>query len=180
LVRLSPAASADSHEVTFDVDRPRLQLSIGQDSLLGFGLETASVSVRAATGSLPAGAHIAITSSIGKLDRNDVPFENGRASTFVRSRGLGSDTITASLAPFVDAVDTIEYRRPWTWLFAVLAGAVFGITIRLVTRSKAPTGEHGVTYNIAIGATGAVVTAVLYALGVNILPLPLPGGFSEG
>ena len=182
VVKLTPERGAQPQQLSLGITRPRLKLQIGQDTILGYGLETATVTVQTeGAASLPTQA-ISISSRTGHLDQNAIHFDaaTGIASTFVRSRGLGGDTITASLAPFSSATDTVAYEKPWTWLIAVLIGVAVGVGIRLAMRAKEPPPKSGVAYNIAIGVLGGVVTAVLYALGVNILALPLPGGFSEG
>jgi hypothetical protein len=179
VVALTPERLAEPQAISFAVMRPTLQVEIGQDAIPGYGLETAPVTVRA-VGEPPAGA-ITVTSQLGRLDQNTISIDpkTGVASTFIRSRGTGQDTVSASLSPFAPATDTIEYEEPWSWLIAVLLGVVVGVGIRLAMRAKQDPPKSGIGFNVAIGFIGGVITAVLYALGVNILPLQLPGGFSE-
>lgn len=179
LVRLAPSGTADSQEITFLVTRPTLDLSIGRQSILGFGLETTTVSVRANGVDSPAGT-VSLTTRLGNTNLNNVPFDGNLATTFVRSSGTGSDTIVARLANFEDATATVDYRMPWSWLIAVLIGAVVGMALRMTMQARTPGGRDGLAFNVVLGLIGGLLTAVLYGLGVNILPLPLPGGFSEG
>ncbi len=181
VVKLTPARSADPQEVEFGVTRPTLELRVGQDSILGFGLETATVTVQANGVDSPPSTAITVTSKKGRLNQNAISFDaDGIARTFVRSRATGADLITAELSPFSDGADSVVYEKPWTWLIAVLLGAIVGIGIRLTMRAKQADKNPGVAFDVSIGLLGGLMTAVLYALGVNILPLPLPNGFSEG
>lgn len=181
LVRLTPERMAQAQELTFGVARPSLKVELGTDSILGFGLETTSVTVQTdGVATAPTNA-ISITTESGHLDQPSLRIdrETRIASTLLRSRGTGPDRVTASLSPFTSGVDDIEYEMPWSWFIAVGLGMVVGIGIRLAMRAKQQPPASGVGFNIVLGAIGGIITAVLYALGVNILPLPLPGGFSE-
>jgi hypothetical protein len=179
VVALTPERLAEPQAISLVVKRPTLQVEIGQSAILGFGLETAPVTVRS-VGEPPAGA-ITLSSHIGRLDQNALSIDpaTGIATTFIRSRGTGRDTVSASLSPFAPATGTIEYEKPWSWLIAVLLGVVVGIGIRLAMRARQQPPKPGVGFDVIIGIIGGVIVAVLYALGVNILPLQLPGGYSE-
>ncbi len=181
IIQLTPAHSAAPLEVKFGVSRLGLTVSVGQNPILGYGLETTTVTVRA-TGmeDIPPGA-ISITSKKGQLDQNTITFdEHGVASTTIRSGSVGEDTITAKLSPFSPGSVTVTYTPPWSWLAAVLIGAVLGIALRVTMRMKHPDMKGGLVFDISIGLLGGLFTALLYALGVNILGLSLPSGYSEG
>ncbi len=179
VVVLTPERLAEPQKIRFGVTRPTLRVEVGQDSILGYGLETAPVIIHA-EGDAPVGA-VTVTSRTGRIGQSSISFDpsTGIATTFIRSRGTGRDTVSASLGPFAPATDSIEYVQPWSWLVAVLLGVGVGVGIRLAMRAKQHPPRTGIGFNIAIGCIGGVITAALYALGVNILPLPLPGGFSE-
>jgi hypothetical protein len=124
IVKLTPARSAEPQELEFGVTRPTLELRVGQDSILGFGLETATVTVQANGVDSPPSTAITVTSKKGRLNQNAISFDaDGIARTFVRSRATGADVITAELNPFSDGTDRVIYEKPWTWLLAVLVGA---------------------------------------------------------
>jgi len=181
VVTFTPEMMAEPQRLRLDVARPKLEVRIGQERILGFGLETASVTVQAENlESLPTAA-IAISSDTGNLNENSIQFDpaTGVASTFVRSRGLGVDTITVSLAPFSTDSETIVYEKPWSWLIALTIGVIIGVAIRLTMRMKEPPPKSSVWFNMSIGVLGGLVAAALYALGINILPLSLPSDSSE-
>lgn len=181
VVELTPERSADAQELVLGVSRPHLQVQLGKSRILGFGLETTTVTVRIPGIETALQEAVTVSSETGHLDRNVLGIDKQThvASTRLRSRGTGTDVITAELGRFAAGTDSIDYELPWTWLIAVLLGIAVGIGIRLTMRdSRHP--KTGVVFNIAIGALGGLLTAVLYALGVNVLSLPLPGGFSEG
>ncbi|MBT8052369.1 MAG: hypothetical protein HKN57_04655 [Xanthomonadales bacterium] len=181
VVTLTPERSADPQKIAFSVVKPRLLVELGQERILGLGLETVTVTVRTEGIEALPRESIAVSSESGLLTDNTlrIDHQSGVGSTLLRSRGMGKDTITAKLARFTDGSASIVYATPWSWLIAVLLGIIVGVGIRLAMRAKQQTPRSGVVFNIVIGIIGGLLTAVLYAQGVNVLPLPLPGGFSE-
>lgn len=127
LVRLAPSGDVEAREFELGVLRPTLELDVGSESILGFGLETTEVTVRAfGIDSYPA-TPVSLTAGIGRLEQTSVGLDaNGFARTALRSRNVGTDTISASLAPFGDGEVKVTYERPTTWLAVVLLGAVTG------------------------------------------------------
>lgn len=181
IVQLMPAHSAAPQEVEFGVNRIKLKVNIGRDRILGYGLGTTTVIVQAdGMQDIPSNA-ISITSKKGQLDQNSIEFDaDGTARTSIRSSSVGKDTITATLSPFAPGSATVTYTSPWSWLAAVLIGAVLGIALRVTMRMRNPDMKGGLAFDIAIGLLGGLFTALLYTMGVNILGLTLPSGFSEG
>jgi hypothetical protein len=182
LVRLTPERLASPQEIVFDISRPELKVSIGKEKILGFGLETTTVNVQFEGVEAIPEAAITISSESGHLEQNTIRVndESRVATTHIRSRGTGSDRVTAELPPFEIGSDEIYYEQPWSWVIAVLMGILIGIGIRLAMRARQATPSSSIAFNIAISICGGLVTAILYGLGVNILPIPLPSGFSEG
>ena len=182
LVKLTPERLATPQELAFGVSRPALKVSLGKEKILGFGLETTTVTVHFEGASNPPEAAITVSSQTGHLSNNAINADPASrvASTHLRSRGTGKDEITAELAPFDIGSDDIYYEQPWSWLVAVLLGVLAGVGIRLAMRARQSPPTSSLAFNISISICGGIVTAILYALGVNILPIPLPSGFSEG
>ena len=181
IIQFTPEHSAAPQEVEFGVSRLKLEVTVGQNPILGYGLGTTTVTVKVnGTEDIPPGS-ISISSIKGQLDHDSIKFDaDGAAHTSIRSSSIGKDTITATLSPFTPGSATVTYTSLWSWLAAVLIGAVLGIALRVTMRMRNPDMKGGLAFDISIGLLGGLFTALLYTMGVNILGLTLPGGFSEG
>lgn len=177
-VRLAPDREAEPHLLSLSVDRPALTIS-APPSMLGFGLETATVTLNL-PGIQVFPREAIVLSANGSLDATSVVLDDhGVATTTLRSRSVGQDVITAELSPFASGRHTIDYIMPWSWFIAVLIGSLIGVAIRITMRRKHPEMPGDWKFDVAIGLLGGLMTALLYALGVNIVGIPLPTGYSE-
>ncbi len=178
VVRLAPSSETDPYVLDLGVTRPELVVS-GPSSILGFGLEAATITIRIDGIDEPPTGAIVLQADGGLGESSVVLNGSGTATTTLRSRSTGQDMVSASLNPFADGQHRIEYVMPWSWLVSVLLGSLVGIAIRVTMRRRDPQMPGDTKFDIGIGLVGGFMGALLYALGINIANVPMPSGYSE-
>lgn len=149
---------------------PAFSLSVTK-AFDGLGLEAATVTVAATGLTKPKGRIVQLTADgPARLTKEELQLdENGRASTTLRSVGVGSTTITAQLTGFPPARAGTMASPPLTTLGATVFGALAGGLIRLMQRLRRGS-ERRFLIDLSVAVLVGVLVFLLYALGVNLLP----------
>jgi hypothetical protein len=157
--------------VLIPVIRPRLELAASRQTIGGFGIETADVSVRAVGVSRPAGRVVTLSSDRGDVEPARVTLdEQGTGSARLRSVSVGTAMIEASSPPLAPASAPVQFAWPIAVLVAAIAGGMIGAYLGRVQRSRIRSVRALRSVVLAGLLTGIVVVA-LYAVGVNVLPI---------
>lgn len=162
--------------LTMVVERPKLAVTISPEKIQGWGLEKASVLVRAAQ--VTRGKFVVqVASELGRFDSNTVPLdENGMGEATLRSESTGQDRVTVSGTPFDDVVKEVEFVFPLRYIFAAFLGGIAGGLLRFGNQRRQ--GMHIVRDVILAVITGAIVFG-LFVLGVNVTGFGLPAQAGE-
>jgi hypothetical protein len=171
----------------FALERPKLALSLDTQRLPGLGLGQAVLRVEAqglleAPASTPAGPvaaplpRLRASAKRGRLSPSELPLDGaGRASASLRSIGLGDEVLLLEGLPFAATELTLYYHFPWLFLLAALLGGLAGgvAAVHLLLR-------HSLNLrDLALGMITAVVAAVAYTSGINLLGVDLGSGTHE-
>lgn len=149
---------------------PAFSLSITK-AFDGLGLEAATIKV-AATGLANAKGRIVQLTADGpaRLTKEELQLdENGRASTTLRSVGVGPTTITAELTGFPPARAGTTASLPVMTIGAIILGGIAGGLIRLLQGLKRG-NERRFWLDLLVAILVGIVVFLLYALGVNLIP----------
>ncbi len=170
-------ASTDSQGLVVDIPVNRQPLSVepSADSIAGFGLDVAKLTIRA-TGLLhPAGRIVTVAAIPGKLTDSSVTLnDQGIGETELRSVGLETATVRATMPLLADAPEkTISFAFPWAFLVSALLGGCCGGLLRRY-QTKEPTFRPSLPVAIAMGCIAGLVGATLSAVGINLLPIKVP------
>lgn len=176
--------SSDKSGLEFDVPvlRPQLALRVSPPRVYGLGLETAVISVLANDLPDPSGRGVTLSASRGRLGATELKLdETARASTEIRSIGIGQAVIEAVSPPLVDAKsDNLEFVWPiWFLVGAVLGGATGATLRRAQAKSKSASHPRGWTSDLLLGVLAGLAAAVLYAIGVNVFGVTLTATAGE-
>ena len=149
---------------------PAFSLSVTK-AFDGLGLEAATITV-AVTGLANAKGRLVQLTADGpaRLAKEELQLdENGRASTALRSVGVGITTITAQLTGFPPARAGTMASLPLMTLGATFLGAFTGGLIRLLQRLRRGS-ERRFVIDLSVATLVGIVVFLLYVLGVNLLP----------
>ena len=158
-------------QIPLAVRRPGLVISAAPQQILGWGLEstTISVQIQEAEGSgLPA---IVLTNDKGRLAASSLSLSTaGTAETRMYSTGLSGATITSGSFPVGTLTPAhVDFRFPFAFIVALLLGGATGALIAAKRLSIATL--HGVGAGLLVG--------LLYVLGVNLLNLSIDSPHSS-
>lgn len=177
-VEVAVRASGTNERATLDlpVVRPQLELSVSRGRIQGFGLETSEVVVRAVGLREPGGRVVTLTSGegtepVGTLDTALVKLdEQGVGSTTIRSLSRGASSVAASSPPLAPARTDITFTWPVAFVVASVLGGVVGAFLGRHQGSEKGR-RRGLPRVLIVGALTGIVAVVLYAVGVNVLPV---------
>jgi hypothetical protein len=181
-VDLHISTSNDTQELSLSVPvvAARLWLEVLPPAIQGFGLETATVVVHTNTPSAATGRRVTLTADRGDWSAREPTFgAHGTATAELRSRGTGPIDVRAFSRPFADApAVSVTFEWPWRFASCVLLGAAVGAGIVAARRRRQPSKLRLALEAVAAMGVG-VLAALGYAVGVNLLALPLPSGGGE-
>jgi hypothetical protein len=181
-VHFRPSFNPAGYDVYLPVTRPAVALTASPATIAGFGLEKTRLTVE-----LPFSAGEGSRSVVLRAGRSD-PLDGQLTltagepkSTRMPSQGVGIDTAWATSAQLTPGFVVVRYAFPALFLAAVALGGVAGSVARGgVARSKRARVSLGhLARGAAVGVVVGLIVAVLYAVGVNVLPVDLPSQFGE-
>jgi hypothetical protein len=156
--------------------RPTLKLSANPKRIAGFGLEDATLAIETQAVGRPETLVVTVTASKGKVASPQVPLSRaGTASSSIRSRGLGRDTVTAMSQPLRPGVDVVDFVFPWGFLIAAVLGGIVGGLIHQAQAKRSGRRQARLRVFLAgvgVAALAGIVVAAAYALGINWLDIP--------
>lgn len=172
-IKLRASGDVTGLELDVPVSRPRLVLEV-PDSVSGFGLGAATVTVRSEALPAPSGRLVVLSPSMGQLTLTQLTLnEHGVASTELRSSGLGSASISATSSPLVETVREVRFAVPLSFLVSALLGGSIGAMVAFVRRREELAGSQR-WLELVSGVLIGLLVAVLGALGVNVTGIALP------
>jgi len=174
-VKIRAAVDPDDLIIPVAVVRPKLTVVASPAKIAGLGLETANVSVAADGVPDPQGHEVVLAAEHGSLAASTLALdEQGLAKTTIRSISVGSTTVSATSPHLAEGhSQPIEFTWPLSFaLAALLGGAIGGLIKHWQGTRAAGTGSRSRLAAAAIGALVGIVVAALYAVGVNVLPIP--------
>jgi len=166
--------SSDKSGLEFDVPvlRPQLALKVSPRRVDGLGLETAIINVLANDLPDALGRGITLSATQGRLGATELKLdETARASTEIRSIGIGRTEIEAVSPPLVGAKSNdLEFVWPLGFLAAAILGGATGATLRRAQAGRRSAAQRRRwPSDLLFGALAGLAVAVLYAIGVNVL-----------
>lgn len=181
-VDLHISTSNDTQELSLSVPvvPASLWLEVLPPTIQGFGLEAATVVVHTNTPSAATGRRVTLTADRGDWSAREPTFgAHGTATAELRSRGTGPIDVRAFSRPFADApAVSVTFEWPWRFASCVVLGAAVGAGIVAARRRRQPSKLRLALEAVAAMGVG-VLAALGYAVGVNLLALPLPSGGGE-
>jgi hypothetical protein len=150
---------------TIEVDRLKIQ---------GLGLETATVTVTVEGLQKPEGHEVTVSAPAGgKLSKTSVLLNaNGVAQTELRSIAIGSTQVEAIGPQLAKGTSKrVEFVLPWLFLGAAILGGAVGAAIRRAQNARKKPPQSAVALDIGVGSLNGILVAVLYAIGINLLPV---------
>lgn len=182
-VRVRPEFTNEVVSFRVPVRRPALQLEVSPKKIQGFGLEVATLTAivpreagnapRTVTFESDRGAPTATSVAVGR---------EGTAVTTLRSRGVGAAAVTVRSTQLMSVTQPVDFQWPIAFLVAALLGSALG-TVAARARARRRKTPHSVAQSSAVGASGFVIgliTAIAYAVGVNLTGLDITTQYGEG
>lgn len=168
--RIRASTDPQGLEVDIPVTRPELSLRVSPEKIQGLGVELATVDVVAKGLPRAAGLEVTLTATRGSLTPGVVTLDDqGRGVARIRSIATGATTVEALSPPLKGGKATATFAWPWVFALAALLGGGAGAAIR---RSQAKgRARRPYARDVLVGALAGVVVAVLYSIGVNVLPV---------
>lgn len=155
--------------------RQTILAEVAPKKIQGFGLQTSDVTVQLQPGFLDS-VEVTVVADQGTVVNRRVMVYRGRSQDVtVRSAGVGTDSIRINSQASHDVI-VVVYRWPVVFLVAALLGGCVGVFARQRRRNARPLGAREVLNGVLVG----LIAAVGFALGVNLLKMPIEQqGFSE-
>lgn len=171
--KVRASTDPDGVEIDLRVVRPTLTVAITPDHIQGLGLELAAVNIVAPGLPNPKGRTITLTSTKGSLTNTQVQLsDQGTAQTRIRSIAIGSTRIEATSPPLAEGIShEITFVWPWPFALAAILGGAIGAFVRRRQAKRNEGRGQGLLGDVLTGGLAGLVVAVLYAIGVNLLPV---------
>jgi hypothetical protein len=173
-VKLRSPTDPEGVELAVSTVRPRLRVEVSPQRIQGLGLELATVNVSAEDLAQPRGRKVTLSSTGGSLTPTEVQLdEQGMAQAQIRSVAVGTTQVVARSPSFSAGTSAaVSFTAPWPFILATLLGGAVGAVLRLFQPGQRASGRRRpLAVDVALGMAGGLVTAVLYAVGVNLLPV---------
>ena len=166
---VQPTFNPTGERTPVPVERLPVQVRTSQPAIQGFGLQTATVTIRIP--GAPAGIPLVVWSTRGRLEADTLTLAaSGMAVTRVRSEGIGAATVHAELGQLASGLTPIRYTVPWTFLAAAVLGGLLGAVIR---RHREETKRRASKADLPVGICFGLLGAVAFALGLNLFGLDI-------
>jgi hypothetical protein len=158
-VSIRPSFDLDPMDLELKVIRPSLHVSPSPQAIFGFGLEEASIIVRAEELAYHGDIPLALTATKGTLSKIEATLgKTGTVTSKIRSGSMGTAKIRAEASGFTSGETILIYTFPWEFLLAASGGGIVG------TLAKKTFTRKGIVAGIALGLLGGVA----YAVGLNL------------
>lgn len=160
--------------LTVPVQRPVVSLNVSPESILGYGLGTATVLVQG-DANTAAGESVLVKTSAGTLDPMNVRLDANRVgSAILRSTGTGTAIISLASNEFTaERTATVAFTLPWAFPLWSLGGGFLGTWVRLRgkgAKGRADQAKHAGQRLLWTGTGLSFLGAILWSLGMQVLP----------
>lgn len=155
---------------------------VDHESIDGFGLGEANVTVELSPGAAAPGDSIAVAleSTNGTFATGPIVYPKGAGPvvTKLRSSGMGAQVITARAGVLIAGTQRIDFGFPTGLFFGGALGALLGAGM-LAMRERNRPESKGIGWLIASGLIAGLLIALIAAVGVAKIPgFDLPAGGS--
>jgi hypothetical protein len=176
-VRIRPEFEDRGIAVGLPVRPPAVSVTPASHRILGFGFESVRIRLTAPVGVLPGAATARVTVDRGSAEPSSIVLgHDGVAIVSLRSRGLGTATVTVTGPSMLGATTIIEFVWPATLLVSVLLGAVCGVGVSVLRArrgARRPTlSERG--GQLVVGLAAGAVSALVLGLIANGTTVAIP------
>ncbi len=161
---------------------PDLRLTVSPERIQGFGLEVARLTITL-VGQLGSQRDVVLSSDLAVPEPGRVTLdESGIAEATLRSRWIGTATITAERPGFASAEVPVQFVFPVRFLVAALLGGLVGGLLRWNRGARqdggdGPDQQDGKRSPIARyiwgGLLGGLLVAIAQAVGINLAAAPM-------
>jgi hypothetical protein len=176
-VRVRPEFDDRGVAVRLPVRPPAVSVTSTSHRILGFGLETVRITLTAPVAGLPGAARAIVAVDRGRADPAVLTLgHDGVAVVSLRSRGLGTATVTVTGPRMLSGTTMVEFVWPVTLLVAALLGAVVGVGAAALRERRL--GRHPslteLSGAMALGTVVGAVSATAIALATNATHVEIP------
>ena len=171
-LQLIASGTTERATVMIPVVRPRLEVGAARPVIHGFGMESVEITLRAVGLRRPAGRIVTVSSDRGSISPVRVPLDDqGTGVTTLRSVSVGNAVVAASSPPLVPASSApVRFAWPFAPLLTAIVGGTIGAYIARVQRGRIRS-RRALRSVLLVGLLTGIVVVVLYAVGVNVLPI---------
>lgn len=172
-VRLRPEFDPTGIDLALPVVRPDLSLRASPEQIQGFGLETATLSIRADGIAITDSLAVTLSSNRSRPEPTIVWLgASGVTTALIRSSGIDTAIVRAEAAGMQPASVMLLFVTPWAFVIAALSGGLVGGVIRYITLKTQRVEKIlfvPLLVHVLLGVLAGFVTAVAYAVGINLL-----------
>jgi hypothetical protein len=152
----------DGDTIDVPVIRPSLTIDTSRASINGLGLEKTTIHVQAEGLADMSNMHVFIKTSAGDVKPSEVTLSaDGRGTAEIRSAGFGPVQLSASGVPFALATSSMNFAKPWSFLVAMVLGAIAGWLIRNSARSRS-------LGSFLLALASAMVVTAAFSVGIRL------------
>lgn len=156
---------------------PALELTPGQRSIQGYGVQEVPLTIRFIGTNSADSVRVSFTVDKGTVTPNPLTMKYNQAAIIkLRSEGQGEVKITAKSAHATSNEVTMSYSFPWLFTIASVLGGLTGGSIKFYFMGKRRKYAKPILGSILIGIIGAIS---YYALGLNLLEFHTSATFNE-
>ncbi len=182
-VRVRPEFDERGVAVHLPVRPPAVAVTPSSARILGFGLETVTITLTTPMAGLTSGATVSVAVDRGTAAPASLVLGHAGDAVFtLRSRGLGPATVTVAGPSILGGTTIVEFVWPVTLLLAALLGAALGVGASAV-REPAPSRRRSrlraLGGALALGTVAGLVSAVALAAVANVTPVEIPIRLAE-
>jgi hypothetical protein len=170
-LHLIASGTTERATVMIPVVRPRLVVAATRPTIQGFGMESVEITLRAVGLRRPAGRVVTVSSDRGSVSPARVSLDDqGTGVATLRSVSVGNAVVDASSPPLAPASAPVHFAWPFVPLLTAVLGGMIGAYVARVQRSPIRS-RRALRSVVLVGLLTGIVVVVLYAVGVNVLPI---------
>jgi hypothetical protein len=172
-IRSSLTASGEA-DVPVPVALPEASLVASPERILGFGLETALISVQVSGLPNPNGYRVTLVPSDGRIEPPDpVQVDHlGFGTARLRSGLVGTAVVAAGGVNVVNIRSAqVTFGWPWVLLVSALAGGLLGRLLKILSPPRRRKTARTWIRELIVGAIAGLGATIMWAVGVYLVPV---------
>ncbi len=174
--KIITALNPSGYETYLTVD-PALELTPGQRSIQGYGVQEVPITIRFIGTNAGDSVRVSFSVDKGTVTPNPLTMKYNQAAIIkLRSEGQGAVKITAKSAHTTSNEVALSYSFPWLFLGSSVLGGLIGGSIKFYFMGTRRKYGKPILGSILIGIVGAIS---YYALGINLLEFHASAAFNE-